>query len=70
VLLCLKTKKEPASKTVCFYIKLEDGQSPKKDVSFYFSLALFHPLDFLTLEDSTYSLSWNSWYGITILCCI
>jgi len=63
VLLCLKTKTELASETLCFFKKLYDGQSPhlpkKKIVSLNFSHAVSSLLEFLTLEDETDRMSQN-----------
>jgi len=53
-------KTELASVTLCFFKKLDDGQSRKnKTVSVNFCHALFSVLDFLALEAGTNRLSWN-----------
>jgi hypothetical protein len=54
---------EPASK-MCFFKKLDDGQSRKKDVSVNFSHALFSLLsthDNLSMQ--TLGWLWLFWFG-------
>jgi hypothetical protein len=52
---------ELASEMLCFFKKLDSGQSLKKEiVSVNFSCALFSLLDFLTLNNGTDKLSQNT----------
>jgi hypothetical protein len=67
VLLCVKMETELASETWYFCKKLGDGKVPKeKAVSVNFSLAVFFPFHFLTLEDGTVRLSRNIRKGLPL----
>jgi hypothetical protein len=57
--LYLKTETEPAPKMWCFYKKVDDTTSPKRndDVTSFVLCSLI--FDFLTFEDGTNKLSRN-----------